>query len=141
LQHHTEYQMNFTMGFRRLINSKKILSLFALFLTLGTNVLMAQTTASAATATGTASTTAVDDKSAMWLGVGYYVLLFLILCVAVVIVGKILKVYDLTLQMQNKKGMDWNKFMAIAFIVFLILVIVNISSILTPCLDEASGKV
>ena len=40
------------MGFKKLINSKKILSLFAAFMLLGTNVLMAQTeTSGSATAT------------------------------------------------------------------------------------------
>jgi cytochrome c oxidase subunit 2 len=91
------------MGFKKLINSKKALSLVAAFLLLGTNVLMAQ------------GTTGADPKAAdstskadMWLGVGYYVLLVLLACVIVAVVGKILRVYDLSLQMQGKKGMNWN---------------------------------
>ncbi|HJP64022.1 MAG TPA: cytochrome c oxidase subunit II [Mucilaginibacter sp.] len=100
------------MGFRKLINSKKILSLFAAFTLLGTNTLMAQTAA--------AGTDAPVDKGAMWLGVGYYTLLFLLVCVIVAVVGKILKVYDLTLKMQGKKGIQWNNIIGTICIIFLI---------------------
>src|SRR5258708_29628959 len=94
------------MGFKKLINggallntfenkptvknSKKILSLFAAFMLLGTNLLMAQSTD---TATATADSSA--QKANMWLGGGYYTLLLLLLCVVVSIIGKILKIYGL----------------------------------------------
>jgi len=112
LQPDTEYQTDIKMGFRRLIDSKKILSLFAAFTLLGTNTLMAQTAA--------AGTDAPVDKGAMWLGVGYYVLLFLLVCVIVAVVGKILKIYDLTLKMQGKKGIQWNNIIGVFCIVFLV---------------------
>ena len=112
MQPHTEYQTDIKMGFRKLINSKKILSLFAAFTLLGTNALMAQTAA--------AGTDAPVDKGAMWLGVGYYTLLFLLVCVIVAVVGKILKVYDLTLKMQGKKGIQWNNIIGTICIIFLI---------------------
>ena len=112
MQPHTEYQTDIKMGFRKLINSKKILSLFAAFTLLGTNTLMAQTAA--------AGTDAPVDKGAMWLGVGYYTLLFLLVCVIVAVVGKILKVYDLTLKMQGKKGIQWNNIIGTICIIFLI---------------------
>ncbi|HEY8783158.1 MAG TPA: cytochrome c oxidase subunit II [Mucilaginibacter sp.] len=102
------------MAFKKLINSKKILSLFAVFALFGTNLLMAQTTSSGAT--GSAAT----NKSAMWLGVGYYVLLFLVACLGVAIFGKILKAYDLTLKMQGKKGFNWNNIMGICCAIFLV---------------------
>ena len=106
------------MGFKKLINSKKILSLLAVFMLTGTNLLMAQdTTATAASATGAAT----DPKTAMWMGAGYYVLLFFLLCVAIAIIGKILKVYDLTQQIQGKKELNWNNLMAIICLVFLIV--------------------
>ena len=88
------------MGFK--INSKKILTLSAAFMLLGTNMLMAQTETSGATATTDAA------KADMWLGVGYYTLLLLLGCIVVAVIGKILKIYDLTLQLQGKKGMNWN---------------------------------
>jgi cytochrome c oxidase subunit 2 len=103
------------MAFRNLINSKKILSLFAAFMLLGTNMLMAQSTTTAA---ATADTSA--QKADMWLGVGYYTLLLLLACVVIGVIGKILKIYDLTLQMQGKKGMNWNNIIGVVCILFLI---------------------
>ena len=103
------------MGFKKLINSKKTLSLFAAVMLLGTHMLMAQGTA----ATG-ASTGAAAPKSDMWLGVGYYVLLVLLACVVVAVIGKIIRVYDLSLQMQGKKGINWNNIIGIICLLFLI---------------------
>ena len=62
------------MGFKKFIKSKKILSLFAVFMLSGTNLLMAQELL-----LPQLQTAAAADKSAMWMGVGYYVLLFLLL--------------------------------------------------------------
>ncbi|WP_245927947.1 cytochrome c oxidase subunit II [Mucilaginibacter oryzae] len=103
------------MGFRKLINSKKLLSFFAAFMLLGTNLLMAQTDAGSA-ATGQAEAPKVD-----WTGVAYYVLIFFLICLGVAVVGKILKVYDLTLKMQGKKGLNWNTVMATFCIIFLLI--------------------
>jgi cytochrome c oxidase subunit 2 len=107
------------MGFKKYINSKKILSLLAVFMLSGTHLLMAQTADS--TATTSAATAAADAKTTMWMGAGYYVLLFLLLCVVIAIVGKILKVYDLTQQIQGKKELNWNNLMGIICLVFLLL--------------------
>src|SRR5882757_395329 len=101
------------MGFKQLINSKKTLSLLAAFVLFGTDRLMAQATAAAADTAGA-------DKSAMWTGIGYYVLLFLVAAFCVAILGKILRVYDLTQQMQGKKGVNWNGVMGICCAIFLI---------------------
>lgn len=103
------------MGFKDLINSKKILSLSAAFMLLGTNLVMAQDSGSASTAQTAA------DKANMWAGVGYYVLLLFLACTVVAIIGKILRVYDLSLQMQGKKGMNWNNIIGIICIIFLIV--------------------
>lgn len=102
------------MGFKKFINSNKILSLFAACMLLGTNVVLAQ----AATATANGDTSAQTEG--MWTGVGYYVLLFLLVCIGVAVIGKILKIYDLTLQMQGKKGMNWNNIMGVTCLLFLI---------------------
>ena len=117
MQQIQEYQTNNKMGFREFIKSKKILSLLAVFMLTGTNLLMAQ---SAAPATTGAAAAPADAKTVMWMGAGYYVLLFLLLCVAIAIVGKILKVYDLTQQIQGKKQLNWNGLMAVICIVFLV---------------------
>jgi len=116
LQQIQEYQTNNKMGFKKFIKSKKIFSLLAVFMLTGTNLLMAQAT----TAPATAATPAADDKTVMWMGAGYYVLLFLLLCVVIAIVGKILKVYDLTQQIQGKKELNWNGLMAVICLVFLV---------------------
>jgi len=110
LQHHTEYQITNIMAFKQLITSKKIPAFFAAFMLLGTNLLMAQTTTAADPA----------KPGVNWLNISYYVLLFLLLAVSVAIIGKILKVYDLTQQIQGKKGINWNNIMGVICILFLI---------------------
>jgi len=123
------------MGFRNLINgeallntfkrklpvknSKKIAALFATLLLGGTQMLMAQT----ADATATAATD--EDKSAMWIGVSYYVLLFILVCAAVAIIGRVLKAYDLTSQLQGKKPTNWNTIMAVICGLFLVAGIIG----------------
>ena len=101
------------MGFKRLINSKRILAAFAAVMLMGTNAAMAAD-AAATPATG------ATDSGDMWLGVAYYVLLFLLACVIIAVIGKILKVYDLTLKMQGKKGINWNNIIGVICIIFLL---------------------
>lgn len=111
MQTDSEYQTDIKMGFKNLINSKKISALFAAFLLMGTGTLFAQAPAANAPAA---------DTGSEWLGVGYYVLLFLLVCVIVAVIGKILKIYELTLKIQGKKGINWNNFIGIICLVFLI---------------------
>jgi cytochrome c oxidase subunit 2 len=80
---------------------------------LGTNLLMAQTAAAAA---GTGDEAPQVD----WTGVAYYVLLFFLVCLGVAVIGKILKIYDLSLKIQGKKGLKWNNVMGITCLVFLL---------------------
>jgi cytochrome c oxidase subunit 2 len=79
-------------------------------------MLMAQDAAAPA-ATASATDAA---KPSVWLGVGYYVLLFLVLCFVVAIIGKILRVYELTQQIQKKKTLNWNNVMGVICIIFLV---------------------
>jgi len=109
------------MGFKKLITSKKTLLLFTASLLLGTHQLMAQSTAAVAQGTTTAGAPDSMATSGMWTGVFYYVLIFLTACLCIAILGKILKVYDLTLKMQGKKPINWNSFMGIICLVFLIV--------------------
>ncbi len=102
------------MGFKQLINSKKIISLLAVFALFGTNLLMAQDAAAPAAA-------APGAKETGLLSAGYYALLFLVVCFVVAIIGKILKVYDLSQQIQNKKPLNWNNIMGTLCIVFLVV--------------------
>jgi cytochrome c oxidase subunit 2 len=112
------------MAFKHLINYKKVFTLLAMFLLLGTNLVMAQAASSNATATDSGNTSA--QSAGVWSTVGYYTLLFFIVCVVVAIVGKILKVYDLSLQMQGKGGVNWNNLMGGGFILFLIVGLVGV---------------
>ena len=100
------------MGFKHLINSKKTLTLFAVFVLFGTN-LMAQTSAQ--------GDMAPVDKGAMWTGIAYYALLLLVAAFCVGIVGKILRVYDLTQKMQGKKGINWSGVMGVCCAIFLVV--------------------
>jgi cytochrome c oxidase subunit 2 len=99
------------MAFKQIIHSKKLLALLAVFMLSGTNILMAQ-----ATTTADAAKPGVD-----WLGVSYYILLFVLLAIAVAVIGKILKVYDLSQQIQGKKGIQWNNVMGVICLVFLVV--------------------
>jgi len=92
-------------------NTKKLLAFLAVFMLSGTNLLMAQTqTADAAAKPGV-----------NWLGVGYYVLLFVVAATVIAIIGRILKVYDLSQQIRGKKGMNWNNILGVMCLIFLVV--------------------
>lgn len=103
--------------FRRSVYSKMVVGSISLLLLFITNYTFAQETVSANAPT--LENSATDNH--MWLGIIYYVLLFLLICFVVAVVGRILKIYDLTLQIQDKKGIDWNRLMALGFGLFLVL--------------------
>lgn len=92
-----------------------MLSLVAAFVLFGTNLLMAQDP------TKDPGATTLDGvaKPSVWLGPGYYILIFIIVCFIVGIVGKILRVYDLTQQIQDKKPINWHNVMGVCCIIFL----------------------
>ncbi|MFD2148115.1 cytochrome c oxidase subunit II [Mucilaginibacter antarcticus] len=98
------------MAFKQIIDSKKVTALLAVFMLVGTNTLMAQATAAAQ----------AEKPGVNWLSVGFYVLLFFIACISIAVIGKVLKVYDLSQQIQGKKGIQWNNIMAIICLVFLV---------------------
>jgi cytochrome c oxidase subunit 2 len=100
------------MAFKKLINNK-ILSLFGVLMLSGTSMVMA---ADATTAAAPGS----DSTPSVWAGVSYYVLLFLVVCFAVGVIGKILQVYDLTLKLQRKQGIKWNNVMGALCLAFLV---------------------
>jgi cytochrome c oxidase subunit 2 len=116
LQQNTAFKTTNKMGFKSLISSKKMHSVLAAFLLLGTNMLMAQDASKDAAATASSG----DATPSVWLGPGYYILLFVIVCFVVGIVGKILRVYDLTQQIQNKKPINWHNVMGVCCIIFLV---------------------
>ena len=110
----------FKMKFHKSFFLKPLLfSSINLLLLLIANFSFAQGTAPTSVNAPTIDGSTADNT--MWLGIGYNILLFLLLCFVIAVIGRILKVYDLTLKMQNKKGLDWNNIMAVAFGVFLVI--------------------
>jgi len=107
------------MGFKNLLKYKKFGAVLSLLMLFCTNLLMAQAASSNVTATDSGDSSV--QKAGMWTMVGYYALIFLIVCIVVAIIGKILKVYELTLQMQGKKGTNWNNVMAVLCLIFLVV--------------------
>lgn len=104
------------MGLKSLFTSKKMLSLATAMVLFGTSVVMAQdpTADPGATTSGGVATPSV------WLGPGYYMLLFVILCFVVGIIGKILRVFDLTQQIQRKEPINWDNVMGVMCLIFLV---------------------
>ncbi|MGI4727295.1 MAG: cytochrome c oxidase subunit II [Janthinobacterium lividum] len=98
---------------------KTVSAIISLILLFVTNCTFAQTDTPASVNSPT-----IDEggaASTMWTGISYNVLLFLLVCIVVAVIGRILKIYDLTLQMQRKKGLDWNQIMAVGFGIFLVI--------------------
>ena len=61
------------------------------------------------------------DFSSEYKSVSYYVLLFFLVCVFIAIIGKVLKVYELSSELQGKKSKtNWQNIQGVLFIVALI---------------------
>ncbi len=100
-----------------------MLSLPSMLLFVGSGVFaQAASSNTAVTATGNSS----SQQAGVWTGVWYYTLIFLIICFAIGIIGKILRVYELTLTMQGKKGINWNGLMARVCLVFLVVAMAGV---------------
>jgi len=97
------------MGSKKEIKAKKAILPLIMLMLFGANVLFAQN-----------ATTDNASGPVDWLGIGYYVLIFIVACFCVAILGKILKVYDLSLKMQGKKGFNWNGVMGAICLIFIV---------------------
>ncbi|ADY53164.1 cytochrome c oxidase subunit II [Pseudopedobacter saltans DSM 12145] len=100
------------MNIKKYLNLRAALSLFGL-MSLSLTSVMAQTAEQAV------------DAAAKHEGLGkvvsYYVLIFLLIALFIGVIGKVLRVYELTKNIQGKKeGIAWNKFNGILFIVALL---------------------
>jgi cytochrome c oxidase subunit II len=63
----------------------------------------------------------VVDQSDVHKTMYYYILLFILFCISVGIIGKVLRVYELTREVQGQKtGINWNRVQAILFFAFLV---------------------
>jgi cytochrome c oxidase subunit 2 len=83
----------------------------------------ASTSAFAQAAAGAAATAAKPiDMTSVYKSAIFYTMLFLLLCLFVAIVGKAIRVYELTREAQDKpEGINWNKVNAVLFMLFLIV--------------------
>lgn len=102
----------------RLINNikTKILAAAAILFTVFANTAaFAQTGAEAAGA-------AKVDMDPIYRSISFYVLLFLLLCLFIGIIGKALKIYELTREVQGKPlGINWNVVNGVLCLIFLIV--------------------
>jgi cytochrome c oxidase subunit 2 len=105
------------MSLGKFIN-KKTTACLAVIATAGANTsLFAQEAAAGA---GAAAKTV--DMGPVYKSVLFYALLFLLLCLFIAIIGKALRVYELTRTAQDKpEGINWNKINAVLFGLFLIV--------------------
>ncbi|MCY1515470.1 cytochrome c oxidase subunit II [compost metagenome] len=101
------------MSLRKLINHKMLAVLAVLFTAFTSTSAFAQEAAAKAKPI---------DMEPVYKTALFYVLLFLLLCLFIAIIGKALKVYELTRQTEGKEqGVNWNKINAVLFIIFLVV--------------------
>jgi cytochrome c oxidase subunit II len=99
------------MDIKKYFNPKLLLS-FLMVLGLSFHQAMAQVAGAA---------DVVDKNAGLGKMVGYYLLLFLLACVFVGIIGKVLQVYELTRKIQGKKeGIAWDKVNGFIFVIALV---------------------
>jgi cytochrome c oxidase subunit 2 len=102
------------MSLRKLIGNKTMAALAVLTTVFASTTAFAQEAAAAATAKPV-------DMEPIYKSTLFYVLLFLLLCLFVAIVGKALRVYELTQETQGKSSINWDKVNGVLFAVFLIV--------------------
>lgn len=101
------------MRLRKLINNKIMAALAVIF------TAFVSTSAFAQTAAATAKPVDMGEihKSAL-----FYVLLFLLVCLFVAIIGKAMKVYELTRESEGRQeGINWNTINGVLFAIFLVV--------------------
>lgn len=101
------------MSLKKLINNKTMAALAVLFTAFASTSAFAQEAAAKAKPI---------DMEPVYKTATFYVLLFLLLCLFIAIIGKALKVYELTRQTEGKpEGVNWNKINAVLFAIFLVV--------------------
>ncbi len=105
------------MSLKRLISNKTMAALAVIFTVFTSASAFAQEAAAAAT-----ETAKPVDMTPIYKTTVFYVLLFLLLCLFIAIIGKALKVYELTRATEGKvAGIDWDKINAVLFALFLVV--------------------
>ncbi len=103
------------MSLRKLINNKTMAALAVLFTAFASTSAFAQEAAAAATAKPV-------DMGPIYKSTLFYVLLFLLLCLFIAIVGKAIRVYELTRESEGKpEGINWNMINGVLFAIFLVV--------------------
>ncbi|EOR95222.1 Cytochrome c oxidase polypeptide II [Arcticibacter svalbardensis MN12-7] len=73
-------------------------------------------------ATDTTDVSVVANHNAVYKSAGFYSILFILVCIFIAITGKILRVYEITREIQGKKaGLNWNNIQGVILVLFLIL--------------------
>jgi cytochrome c oxidase subunit 2 len=107
------------MSLKKYISNKTLAALAVLFTAFGNVSAFAQE--AAATGAAAAAPKPVDMEP-IYKSAIFYILLFLTLCLFIAIVGKALRVYELTREAQEKKGgINWDAVNGTLFLIFLIV--------------------
>jgi len=105
------------MSLRKFISNKTIAALAVIVTVFANTSAFAQEAAAAA---GTAAKPV--DMSSIYKSITFYAMLFLLLCLFIAIVGKAMRVYELTREAQDKPiGINWNTVNGVLFVLFLIV--------------------
>ncbi|MBB2146653.1 cytochrome c oxidase subunit II [Pedobacter sp. LMG 31464] len=103
------------MSLKKLISTKTMAALAVILTAFASTSAFAQEAAAVATAKPV-------DMGPIYKSTLFYVLLFLLLCLFIAIVGKAMKVYELTRESEGKsEGINWDLVNGIIFIVFLLV--------------------
>jgi cytochrome c oxidase subunit 2 len=106
------------MSLKNKIITKATAVLTVIFTVLSSISLFAQEVGATASATPAKPV----DMEPIYKSILFYVLLFLLLCLFIGIIGKALKVYELTRETQGKpEGINWNKINGVLFAAFLVV--------------------
>ncbi|RZL13336.1 MAG: cytochrome c oxidase subunit II [Pedobacter sp.] len=100
----------------KFINTKIIAAASIVFTLFVSTAAFAQTAAAGATAT-----VKPVDMEPVYRSITYYTLLFLLFCLFIGIIGKALRVYDLTKEVQGKPAINWDVVNGVLFLIFLIV--------------------
>lgn len=107
------------MSLRKFISNKTIAALAVIVTVFANTSAFAQEAAAGAAATAVAKPI---DMVPIYKSVAFYTMLFLLLCLFIAILGKALRVYELTREAQDKPaGINWNTVNGVIFVLFLLV--------------------
>jgi cytochrome c oxidase subunit 2 len=111
------------MSLRKFISNKTMAALAVLVTVFANTSAFAQEAAAGAAAAAPKQI----DMIPVYKSVAFYTMLFLLLCLFIAIVGKAIRVYELTREAQDKpEGVNWNTVNGVIFVLFLIVGLVGV---------------